>query len=66
MMEIVNYCVDCPAIGLPCQGEGCRNYGDKEIYYCNECEKLIDEDTEYCNDGLCDGCYNRQFEESEE
>lgn len=37
MIKIVDECVDCTDIGLPCKGIGCPNR-EVERHYCDDCK----------------------------
>ena len=60
MRKVVNECVGCTDIGLPCMGSGCRNRNVVR-FYCDRCgteTTLYD----YYGEELCEECLLKEFD----
>lgn len=69
MREVVDECVGCTSMGLPCIGSGCSNRNITH-YYCDRCKEEFEPEElyQYENEEVCSECILKDFEkiESEE
>ena len=65
-VKIVNECVGCTGLGLPCIGGGCPNR-KVERYYCDRCGAECSPDNGgFGFDDLCEDCYEVMSREDED
>ena len=61
MIKYVDMCVQCTAVGLPCQGSCCPNL-NVPFLYCDRCKDRIDDDAyEVDDEDLCEDCLKEMF-----
>ena len=56
MTIMVNNCVDCRSVGLPCQGSSCENHTPQKVLVCDECEDAADRIFRFAGKELCKEC----------
>lgn len=60
MYITIDNCIDCPSMGLPCQGDICPNK-PSQVLVCDECE-AEEQLYRYGIKELCTGCVLKQLE----